>query len=219
MGTPDFISPEQAADSHQADIRSDIYSLGASLHYLLCGQPPFAVGSVAERLRSHAETEPVSVNSLRDDVPQELAGIVSRMMAKEPNQRLQTPQGVADALASFVDRDRNVATAEGTPLVVNKKSWRAFSKLAAMACAAFGLVLAGIIYLETDKGTLAIESVDDSVIVTISKAKNSDGDSYLAMGVVDTVTGSSVKSLPSGDYKVSLGKAGNEFELSPGDSL
>jgi serine/threonine protein kinase len=54
MGTPDFISPEQADDARQADIRSDIYSLGATLYFLLSGRPPFAEGSVMHKLKSHA---------------------------------------------------------------------------------------------------------------------------------------------------------------------
>ncbi len=53
MGTPDFISPEQADDARQADIRSDIYSLGATLYYLLSGRVPFADGSVMHKLKSH----------------------------------------------------------------------------------------------------------------------------------------------------------------------
>ena len=51
MGTPDFISPEQASQPHRADIRSDIYSLGATLYDLLTGRPPFRASSPLETLR------------------------------------------------------------------------------------------------------------------------------------------------------------------------
>ena len=61
MGTPDFISPEQADDARQADIRSDIYSLGATLYFLLSGRPLFADGSVMHKLKSHAEARPGTV--------------------------------------------------------------------------------------------------------------------------------------------------------------
>lgn len=102
MGTPDFISPEQANDARQVDIRSDIYSLGATLYYLLSGQVPFDDGSVMHKLKSHAEVEPVALTSLRDDLPGELVGIVTRMMAKAPNERYLTPREVAEALESFL---------------------------------------------------------------------------------------------------------------------
>jgi serine/threonine protein kinase len=76
MGTPDFISPEQAEDARQADIRSDIYSLGATLYFLLAGRPPFADGSVMHKLKSHAQAEPEPLESLRDDIPAELGAVV-----------------------------------------------------------------------------------------------------------------------------------------------
>lgn len=102
MGTPDFISPEQAEDARSADIRSDIYSLGATLYFLLSGQVPFDDGSVMHKLKSHAQVEPKSLASLRDDVPEELVSIVSRMMAKDPDERYLTPNEVAQALESFL---------------------------------------------------------------------------------------------------------------------
>jgi hypothetical protein len=103
MGTPDFISPEQANDARQADIRSDIYSLGATFYYLLSGRVPFADGSVMHKLQSHAQVEPDSLDSLRNDIPAELVAIVSRMMAKDPEERFQTPAEVAEALDCFGD--------------------------------------------------------------------------------------------------------------------
>ena len=102
MGTPDFISPEQANDPRQVDIRSDIYSLGATLYYLLSGRVPFDDGSVMHKLRSHAQVEPTPLNSVRDDVPEELVAIASKMMAKDPDDRYLTPKEVANALESFL---------------------------------------------------------------------------------------------------------------------
>src|SRR5262249_18370628 len=53
QGTPDYMAPEQALDFHSADIRSDLYSLGCTLYFLLAGQPPFPEGSLAEKLIKH----------------------------------------------------------------------------------------------------------------------------------------------------------------------
>ena len=63
MGTPDYMAPEQAIDFHTADIRADIYSLGCTFYYLLTGQPPFAGGTLAEKLLRHQQQEPRPVTS------------------------------------------------------------------------------------------------------------------------------------------------------------
>jgi tRNA A-37 threonylcarbamoyl transferase component Bud32 len=114
MGTPDFISPEQAKDARQVDIRSDIYSLGATLYYLLSGRVPFDDGSVMRKLKSHAHIDPSPLNMVRADVPKELVAITSRMMAKDPDERYFTPREVADALESFLRTWRpDGATSQG----------------------------------------------------------------------------------------------------------
>ena len=100
LGTPDYIAPEQAADSRQADIRADIYSLGCTFYFLLTGQPPFPKGTVMQKLASHMHTAPASVAQRRPEIPAEVAAIVERMMRKNPADRYQTPGEVAKDLAA-----------------------------------------------------------------------------------------------------------------------
>jgi serine/threonine protein kinase len=99
LGTADYLSPEQALDSHTVDIRSDIYSLGGTLYYCLTGRTPFTEGSVAQKLIWHQTRHPKRVSEFRSDVPEGILDILDRMMAKKPDDRFQTPQEVADALA------------------------------------------------------------------------------------------------------------------------
>ena len=103
VGTPDYIAPEQVTHTRRADIRADIYSLGCTLYYLLAGLVPFPRGSVTEKLAAHVEQTARPLAELRGDVPAAVAGVVARMMAKEPGQRFQTPREVAEALECFVN--------------------------------------------------------------------------------------------------------------------
>jgi serine/threonine protein kinase len=103
LGTADFLSPEQALDSHSADIRSDIYSLGITFYFLLTGVTPFEGATTAQKLLWHQVREPRPVRSLRPDVPEEMAAVLETMTAKAPDQRYQVPAEVALALVPWTN--------------------------------------------------------------------------------------------------------------------
>src|SRR5262249_52459774 len=81
MGTPDFISPEQAEESHSVDVRADLYSLGCTFYFLLTGQVPFPGGSLMNKLQRHRFREPAPVEQVRPEVPPAVAAVVRRLMA------------------------------------------------------------------------------------------------------------------------------------------
>jgi serine/threonine protein kinase len=101
LGTADYLAPEQALDSHSVDIRADIYSLGATFYFCLTGRTPFSEGTVAQKLIWHQTRQPKPVRATHPDVPEELAAILEKMMAKEPALRYQTPADVVAALAPW----------------------------------------------------------------------------------------------------------------------
>ncbi|HLJ12730.1 MAG TPA: serine/threonine-protein kinase [Planctomycetaceae bacterium] len=109
LGTPEYISPEQAFDTRSADIRSDIFSLGCTLFRLLTGELPFPGETVAQKLAARETTDALRLRELRPDMPAELDDVVARMLAREPNSRFQTPREVARALASFAVADDRLA--------------------------------------------------------------------------------------------------------------
>ncbi len=98
MGTPDFLSPEQARSLHNVDIRSDLYSLGCTMYFLLTGSVPFPGGTSLEKMIRQTSEHPTPVEQVRPDVTPQVAAIVRRLMAKDPAQRYQIP---ADLMASL----------------------------------------------------------------------------------------------------------------------
>jgi serine/threonine protein kinase len=100
IGTADYLAPEQAVSS-QVDTRADLYSLGCTAYFLLVGRSPFQEGTSHQKMLWHQVRMPKPLAKHRDDVPEELAKIIDRMMAKEPARRFQTPTELAAALTPF----------------------------------------------------------------------------------------------------------------------
>lgn len=100
MGTIDYMAPEQAIDTRNADIRSDIYSLGISLWYLLVGRPAYAGESAVARLVAHREHPIPSLQESRVGIPDELEAVFQKMVAKQPADRYQSMDDVVTALAT-----------------------------------------------------------------------------------------------------------------------
>jgi len=116
IGTADYLSPEQAVDSHRIDHRSDVYSLGCTLYFMLTGHAPFPSGSLAERIASHQATEPKDIRASRPNCPVDLIGIVRRMMTKRVEDRYQDAEQVARALEQWLAaRGLSVDAATETP--------------------------------------------------------------------------------------------------------
>ena len=101
LGTADYMAPEQAIDPQAVDARADIYSLGATFYYCLAGDTPFGEGTLPQKVIWHQTRKPEPIRQLRPEVPKELERLIAHMMAKDPAQRPQTPQEVADALAPY----------------------------------------------------------------------------------------------------------------------
>ena len=99
LGTADYLAPEQALDSHAVDHRADIYGLGCTLYFSLCGHGPFTEGTLTQRLMAHQTQPPPPIESLVGGVPPELAGAIAKMLEKKPEDRFQTMDEVAAALA------------------------------------------------------------------------------------------------------------------------
>jgi serine/threonine protein kinase len=100
LGTPEYMSPEQARGD-KADLRSDLYSLGVVLFELLGGRPPFYGKDTISILRKHVETAPPALENIAPDVPEAVRDIISRLLAKDPDERYPHVQGVVQELSRF----------------------------------------------------------------------------------------------------------------------
>ena len=104
VGTADYIAPEQVDDGRNVDIRSDIYSLGCALFKMLCGRPPFdseIYRTEFAKMTAHVSAAPPSILDQVPGLPVELGDLVEKMVAKDPNDRPQTPAEVVEQLAKF----------------------------------------------------------------------------------------------------------------------
>lgn len=91
LGTFDYISPEQAKDPRNVDVRSDIYSLGCTLYHMLTGEPPYPEGTVLQKLLDHQGKDAPDPARKNRRVSPELSAVVRRMMASDPRRRYANP--------------------------------------------------------------------------------------------------------------------------------
>jgi serine/threonine protein kinase len=112
LGTFDYISPEQALEPREADSRSDIYSLGCTFYHMLTGQAPVPEGTAAKKLHHHQHLAPVDPRQLNPDVPDEVAAVLGRMMAKDPKARYQRPVHLVQHLLQVAQK---VGAADDVP--------------------------------------------------------------------------------------------------------
>ncbi|MEX2287437.1 MAG: protein kinase [Planctomycetaceae bacterium] len=104
MGTVDYMAPEQATDTHNVDIRADLYSLGCTLYQLLAGEAPFSGSqypSTYLKVKAHAEQPPPPIAARCPDVPEQLVNVLKRLLAKDPADRYATPAELVAALQPF----------------------------------------------------------------------------------------------------------------------
>jgi len=99
LGTPQYMSPEQAMGEKAIDARSDVYALGALTYEMLAGEPPFTGPTVQAIVAKVLSSEPVPITSLRKSVPANVAGAVHAALEKLPADRCESAKAFADALA------------------------------------------------------------------------------------------------------------------------
>ncbi len=150
LGTFDYISPEQARDPRDADVRSDLYSLGCSLFFMLTGHPPFPQGTALQKLLNHGSQPPPDPRGWRDDLSDQLYEILMKLMAKQPMHRYQNPAELINdlmLLAEVEDLPRSLSP--GTILMTPSVSQRSWLESNLPWLVAFAFLLGSSLWLES----------------------------------------------------------------------
>ena len=184
LGTPAYMSPEQARGDQRLDGRSDIYSLGCVLYEMLAGAPPFAGQSVDEVLRRHLDDAPALVRN----VPEVVSRAVGRAMAKAPADRYPTADAFAEALVVSparvtLTRRRRMTTLGAAVALVATIAVAAVAERARSPLPAAASVVAVLPLIPTAPDT-GLARLGRDLVVTLSA--NLDGVS--GMRTVDALT-------------------------------
>lgn len=120
LGTPAYMPPEQAVgDSSSFGERADIYSLGATLYYLLTARPPFQAAGLNEILRQVIDVEPIRLRQLDPSLPKDLETICLKCLAKDPQHRYPTAVAMGDDLRRWLNGEPILAKRSG----IARKVW------------------------------------------------------------------------------------------------
>src|SRR5213593_4308211 len=104
LGTPGYMSPEQAAGDRHVDARADVYALAVVGYEMLAGFPPFAGPTAQAVIAAHLTATPKPLTDVRPDAPPEVANAIARALAKDPNARLRTAAEFRDAVGPAPER-------------------------------------------------------------------------------------------------------------------
>lgn len=175
IGTPAYMSPEQASGEENVGARSDIFSLGVVLYELLAGELPFGGATVQSQIARRLHETPVPVRVLRQGIPEALDRVVSRALARHPVDRYPTAQAMADALGEAL-----------TPPVAAK---RGAGRLIGFV-GVVGLVAAGLWWtLRTPAGD-GQAGPRSIVVLPFANVGGDPNNEYYADGMADEVAGS-----------------------------
>jgi serine/threonine protein kinase len=115
IGSADYMAPEQVANAKRADIRADIYGLGATLFHLITGAVPLPGKTLLETYLNRLQSDPPPLSTLAPGIPQGLDAVVAKMLKPRPQERYQTPEEVAADLAAILSGARSAAIERATP--------------------------------------------------------------------------------------------------------
>ena len=187
LGTPAYMSPEQAAGDRDVDGRSDEYSLACVTYEMLAGSPPFTGSTAANLIHQHMVSEPRALTTVRAGVPPGVTFAVSRALAKNPADRFETVADFAKALSS---PEGGVSTRRGAPRLRIRVLLGA-AVMAALLAVAWATRRAIGDRATSSSNATNTAALDQKYVVAIMPFRNLSPDSsqaYLANGIAEEIT-------------------------------
>jgi serine/threonine-protein kinase len=179
VGTPLYMSPEQASGDGNIDGRSDLYSLGCVLYEMLTGKPPFTGSSALAITKQHLIAEPPAVTSSRSDVPASVSGAIRSVLAKDPADRPYPASRFSDALTSR----------ESAELERANRSSRVWTPARGIAALAGAVVVAAAAWLVSTRGTTRAASIDRIAVLPMENQTGDSAQGFFADGMTREVIG------------------------------
>ena len=182
VGSPAYMSPEQAAGERELDGRSDVYALGCVLYEMLAGQPPFSGPTQESLLRQHLITPPPDVTQLRPLAPPQVAVALARAMAKAPADRFQTSAQFVAALRTHTTSDASL------PALAMSTTMRSRRRVAWIVVAAVVVAAAVGAWFTIRSSTSGRASDRPLIAVLPFRNIGAAADEYFADGLTEEIT-------------------------------
>ncbi|WP_231845921.1 serine/threonine-protein kinase [Rhodopirellula baltica] len=216
-GTPQYMSPEQA-HGDSIDHRSDLFSLGSVIHFMLSGRSPFRSETTMGVLNRIGNDQPRSLREINPDVPEWLDAIVARLLSKDPDLRYQSSSEVAELLKNWQAHLLDPANARAPESASQAKPLASRSSIGGrfngklpwfLAAGMFGFFAwaTTVIILQTDQGTLRIESSADANVPIVIRKGNE-----VVEELTVTSDGASVE-VKAGEYVIEIAGEADGFEV------
>ncbi len=203
VGTPTYMSPEQAAADPHVDHRSDIYSVGVMAYEMLSGRPPFTGGTPQQVLAAHVTEAPDSVSKRRPAIPSAVESVVMRCLAKRPADRFQTAAELHAALEPLATPSGGLTPTETAPVVARRRArrWAPYA-IAGAGVAAFALAAVLLMRRPPEVAVLVSNSqLTRAAGLEESPVISPDGKSvaYMAFGPADSAPHVELRRTDGGD--------------------
>lgn len=173
MGTPSYMSPEQAKDSAHVTAQTDVYALGATLYHVLTGRAPFHAATAVETLRQVIDEEPAPPRQVNASIDRDLETICLKCLQKEPSRRYDSAEVLADDLRRYLEGipilARPVGTVERTWRWCRRNPALATSVTLAATFLVVALVVTAVAYVQTRAALTATKAAQEQERKTVDK--------------------------------------------------